>query len=700
MNTCDCNKPKCAPSKCRTDGFVFRKVVIPAQLGDDKTGQEKPENGAMTNSFVTYEANGAQYIYDSFGVYTKFSGEVEVPVLSVNGKTGVVVLTTSDLENDSDYVTGSYVAEAIGLEAGERIAADGDLQSQIDALAAASDVTDIVGTHAELEAYDTSKLKNNDIIKVLQDETQDDETTYYRWSTSTEEFTLIGAEGPYYTKAAADTKFQDKLTAGDHITINSSNEISADGQTIFYANSQETGATRHIYKDAAFTQAASAQDLLDANEEGPVVLRITINPNPNGLFSDAYIQNTYVGEDDYQFLFLDERTYREYAASAPSDTTFYYFSNTIQSQLTAGDNITINSNTISSKATKRYYFDSTSATPVYADSAETTAVTGQALYDAFQNNLVTFKDLSEQGLGWEPEYILEVATDTGSGMRLFVWGYYGSFMIEYSDKTATAATITPGQSGPTVVQTTGTSTTDVMSQVATSQMIYPSGSETSKDRISIGGGNIGNSSYGIAIGSNTLANNNYSIAIGAANQRSNAAVASNTGNIAIGWNAKASTDTYEVALGYSSYVAERYSVALGSYSNSNRRYEVSIGSGKAGDAATYKERYLANVKDPSLAQDAATKNYVDTKAIGADEAYAIADTDWTALPGASPYTYSADVTATYAIGNDTIVELINDNPVLFSTYGFAIGAVNSQTVTIYSVGAPSSSVSLTINYKG
>ena len=165
-------------------------------------------------------------------------------VNSVNGQTGDVVLTaedvgalpdtttipskTSDLENDSDYQTGDEVNQAVGLETTARENADNSLQGQIDGLAAASDVTDIVGTYADLQAYDTSKLKDNDIIKVLQDENQNDETTYYRWSTSTEVFTLIGEEGPYYTKAAADQKFQDKLTAGSNITIDANNEISAD----------------------------------------------------------------------------------------------------------------------------------------------------------------------------------------------------------------------------------------------------------------------------------------------------------------------------------------------------------------------------------------------------------------------------------------------------------------------------------------
>ena len=128
---------------------------------------------------------------------------------------------TSDLTNDgsdgtdtyvesaalSDYYTKTETDTQIGYETTAREIADQGLQEQIDAIAASSDVVDIVGTYAALQAYDTSKLHDNDIIKVLEDETRDDATTYYRWSTSTEAFTYIGAEGPYYTKAETDATF-------------------------------------------------------------------------------------------------------------------------------------------------------------------------------------------------------------------------------------------------------------------------------------------------------------------------------------------------------------------------------------------------------------------------------------------------------------------------------------------------------------
>ena len=111
--------------------------------------------------------------------------------------------------------------------------ADDNLQSQIDTIKASSDVVDIVGTYAELEEYDTSKLNDNDIVKVLEDETHDGDITYYRWSTSTKAFSFVGSLSAYYSKGETDTLLsgkQDTLTAGTNIQIND-NVISATGTT-------------------------------------------------------------------------------------------------------------------------------------------------------------------------------------------------------------------------------------------------------------------------------------------------------------------------------------------------------------------------------------------------------------------------------------------------------------------------------------
>ena len=101
------------------------------------------------------------------------------------------------------------IRRLIADETTNRENADNGLQSQIDAITASSDVTDIVGTYAQLQAYDTSTLPPNSIIKVLQDESRNNETTYYRWviNGGVGSWVLIGEEGPYYTKSEADERF-------------------------------------------------------------------------------------------------------------------------------------------------------------------------------------------------------------------------------------------------------------------------------------------------------------------------------------------------------------------------------------------------------------------------------------------------------------------------------------------------------------
>ena len=126
--------------------------------------------------------------------------------------------TTSSLTNDSGYITNEVndlvnyydkneTDTLIATEAETRDAADLDLQGQIDAISSASDVVDVVGTYAELQDYDTSKLSDNDIIKVLTDETHDDAISYYRWNDTTNAFTYIGSQGPFYTKSETDVTF-------------------------------------------------------------------------------------------------------------------------------------------------------------------------------------------------------------------------------------------------------------------------------------------------------------------------------------------------------------------------------------------------------------------------------------------------------------------------------------------------------------
>ena len=239
-------------------------------------------------------------------------------VYSVNGYTGHVVLTTSDLENTSGYQTSTDVAtlisahntseeahpyiqalisakqdpivagNGISITGGNTVAidttvvatqqnlatevtnrenADIALQGQIDAISASSDVVDIVGTYADLQNYDTSKLKDNDIIKVLQDSTQGNATTYYRWSTTTQTFTLIGQEGPYYTKAGADAQFvpQTRTVNSKPLSANitlTASDVSALGQSDI-VQTTGTSTTQVMSQNAVTTALATKLDSAD-----------------------------------------------------------------------------------------------------------------------------------------------------------------------------------------------------------------------------------------------------------------------------------------------------------------------------------------------------------------------------------------------------------------------------------------------------
>lgn len=76
---------------------------------------------------------------------------------------------------------------------------EANLQEQIDNIKSKSDVVDIVADKSELDQYDTSELSNNNIIKVLSDETQGGHTTYYKWNEAENQFEYVGQEGSYYT---------------------------------------------------------------------------------------------------------------------------------------------------------------------------------------------------------------------------------------------------------------------------------------------------------------------------------------------------------------------------------------------------------------------------------------------------------------------------------------------------------------------
>ncbi len=118
---------------------------------------------------------------------------------------------------------------AISDEATARANADNNLQTQIDAIVSSSDVFDIVGTYAELQAYDISTVPVNDIVKVLVDSTHNNAATYYRCveNAGVKSWTYIGSEGAYYTKGEADSIFVPQTRTINNKALNQNINLTA-----------------------------------------------------------------------------------------------------------------------------------------------------------------------------------------------------------------------------------------------------------------------------------------------------------------------------------------------------------------------------------------------------------------------------------------------------------------------------------------
>lgn len=291
--------------------ILFRKVVIPASMGDES--EFPAEVGKFRNVLLVYSANGHAYLYSSDGIPTQ------------------VTTSTDELERLISQLRSDLTDESNTRENADRI-----LQQEITDLKNSPDVVDIVATYAALMAYDTSGLGDKDIIRVLTDETHDDKSTYYRWNLSSQTWTYIGAIEGYYTKAQIDTMLagkQDVLTAGSNITI-SSNVISATDTTYTAGSGLNLNGTEFSVDTATIaTQTDLSEGLADKQDLLTVGENIAIEEESGALVISA-----------------TDTTYSAGTGLDLTGTTFSVDTDTIatktdldgkQDILTAGDNITI-----------------------------------------------------------------------------------------------------------------------------------------------------------------------------------------------------------------------------------------------------------------------------------------------------------------------------------------------------------------------
>lgn len=475
--------------------------------------------------------------------------------------------TSEALENEATTRAAADTAlqGAINSEASTRGTADNALQNQIDAIVASSDVKDIVGTKAELDAYDTSTLGDNDIIKVLQDETQSNATTYYRYAEATDSFTLIGAEGPYYTKSATDTLLNAK----------------ADKATTYTKTEADTLLNAKADKATTYTKTEVDTALNAKADKATTYTKTEVNTAVNGV--DTKIGNlTNLSTTDKSNLVAAINEVAEM-----ENSTFFYYS--------------LGTNDIT----------------LYTDIAKTIPVSAEMLRDAYLRGPVYLID-DFSGGGSVPEFMASPITyfwygQGSSGVYFTIvsedqtfWRCYGyegdtsfacrsySVLNDNNIRQTTGTSTTnvmsqkavtdalAGSGGPTVVQTTGTSTASVMSQNATSSMVHADPATR----------------YKVKIGSGATANGADSVAVG------HSASANSSEGVAVGKQASASAQN---------------SVAIGAYSWATTKGQFEIGTTTSNSGYNNSRyRLLTGLYDPQSDHDAATKGYVDTAIASTD----------------------------------------------------------------------------------
>lgn len=209
---------------------------------------------------------------------------------------GQIATNTSNINSlsstvDSNYNTlnGRITSEVttlnntIGQETTNRQNADNNLQSQIDAITSSSDVFDIVGTYADLQAYDITTVPINDIIKVLVDSTHSNAATYYRCTlvNGVKTWVYIGAEGAYYTKSEADNKFVEQTTTVNGKALSTNITLTASDVGALPSSTVIGSGVLTIQKNG------SNIDTFNANATSNKSINITVPTDTNDLTNGA-----------------------------------------------------------------------------------------------------------------------------------------------------------------------------------------------------------------------------------------------------------------------------------------------------------------------------------------------------------------------------------------------------------------------------
>ncbi len=132
----------------------------------------------------------------------------------------------SELPDFDEFALKEEIPDVSGFATTEYVNGEvEDLQGQIDAIVSKSDVVDVVGTYIELQNYDTSSIGDKDVVKVLDDETHNNQRSYYRWNVFSFTWNYVGSESVGYTKAETNALLNEKQPTGDYATMRELEEV-------------------------------------------------------------------------------------------------------------------------------------------------------------------------------------------------------------------------------------------------------------------------------------------------------------------------------------------------------------------------------------------------------------------------------------------------------------------------------------------
>lgn len=575
--------------------ILLRKVVLPATLTE---ADNPPAIGKYRNVILKYEDTGNVYIYSSDGIPTALEANVPQEILD----------KITDLEEDLATETETratadeQLSEAITGERTARETADTRLETAINGLTDALTAE----TTARTTADATLGTRIDGVSSALSTETTAREAADTALGTRIDGVaSSLAAETT--ARSTADTAIRSDLTTLTNRVTTAEGDIDTiEGKIPNQATAQNQLADKNFVNSSIATNTANFIGTFNSVAELEAYSgTVTNNDYAFVIVTDAQGNTAY---DRYKYSGDTEQWMFEYELNNSSFTAVQWAA--INSGITSGnvDKLTglANIKTIGSNLSLSQTGELSATDTTY------TAGTGLSLngtqFSVDTTTIATQSDLTT-GLATKQNTLtagsnIQISNDTISATDTTYSPFTGTdgTTAGTSGLVPAPATTDAGKvlgadgtwvtGGPTVVQTTGTSTTDVMSQNAVTSMVY--NDPATKKNIVIGGGSTYGATDPVVIGRAASVRGNYAVAIGST---AGSQVTDAPGGISLGAFSKAGgRGQMDISL----ITATQQAQATYGYNGSAYRL-------------------LTGLYDPQSAHDAATKGYVDTQvsAIGA-----------------------------------------------------------------------------------